>query len=95
MSDSEQADFQKQVNHSLKYLNQVGFGNIVPAFCVVYGYHEPSLVERVIHWAKLKWLKKKLPENLRDKPDEEVAKEFTKIAKVVLFQVLEQQAPFE
>ncbi|MCU0614236.1 MAG: hypothetical protein MUD09_04030 [Desulfobacterales bacterium] len=95
MSDSEQADFQKQVNHSLKYLNEVGFGNIVPAFCVVYGYHEHSLVEHVIHWAKLKWLKKKLPENLRDKPDEEVAKEFTKIANVVLSQVLEQQAPFE
>ncbi len=95
MNDSEKAVFQKQVNHSLKYLKEIGFGKIVPAFGVVYGYHEPSLVERVIHWANLKWLKTKLPENLRDKPDEEVAKEFTETANVVLPLVLEQRAPFE
>jgi len=95
MNDSEQVLFQKQVNHSLKYLKVIGFGKIVPAFSVVYGYHEPSLVERIIHWANLKWLKTKLPENLRNKPDEEVAKEFTKTADAVLSQILEQQAPFE
>jgi hypothetical protein len=41
------------------------------------------------------WLKKKLPENLRDKPDKEIAKEVSKFADVVLPQVLEQQVPFE
>jgi hypothetical protein len=91
MSDSEQAVFQKQVNHSLKYLNEIGFG----ITGVIYRYHEPSLVEHVIHWANLKWLKKRLPDNLRHKPDEEVAKEVTKTANVVLPQVLEQQAPSE
>jgi hypothetical protein len=89
MSDSEQAVFQKQVNHSLKYLNEIGFGKIGVK------YHEPSLIERVIHWGKLMWLKKKLPENLRDKPDEEIAKEVSKTADVVLPEVLEQQVPFE
>jgi hypothetical protein len=91
MSDSEQAVFQKQVNHSLKYLNEIGFGKIG----VVYRYHEPSLIERVIHWGTLMRLKKKLPENLRDKPDEEIAKEVSKFADVILPQVLEQQVPFE
>jgi hypothetical protein len=91
MSDSEQAVFQKQVNHSLKYLNEIGFGKIG----VVYRYHEPSLIERVIHWGTLMRLKKKLPQNLRDKPDEEIAKEVSKFADVILPQVLEQQVPFE
>lgn len=91
MRDSEQEIFQKQVNRSLKYLNEIGFGKIG----VVYRYREPSLVERVIHWVNLKWLKKKLSENLRDKPDEEVSKEVNKTADVVLPQVLEQQVPFE
>jgi hypothetical protein len=91
MSDSERAVFQEHVNHSLKYLKEIGFGNIG----VVYSYHEPSLVEHVIHWAKLKWLKKSLLENLRNKPDKEVAKEINKIANIVLPQVLEQKAPFE
>jgi hypothetical protein len=91
MSDSEQAVFQKQVNHSLKYLNEIGFGKIG----VVYRYHEPSLIRRVIHWGNLMWLKKKLSKNLRDKPDEEIAKEVSKTADVVLPQVLEQQVPFE
>jgi hypothetical protein len=91
MSDSEQAVFQKQVNHSLKYLNEIGFGKVG----VVHRYHEPSLIEWVIHWGNLMWLKKKLPENLRDKPDREIAKEVSKFADVVLPQVLEQQVPFE
>jgi hypothetical protein len=91
MSDSEQAIFQKQVNHSLKYLKEISFGNIG----VVYSYHEPSLIERLIHWGNLIWLKKKLPENLRDKPDEEIAKEVSKTADVVLPQVFEQQVPFD
>jgi hypothetical protein len=91
MSDSEQANFQRQVNHLLKYLNEIDFGKTG----VIYRYHEPSLVECVIHWVNLKWLKKRLPDNLRDMTDEELAKEVTNTANVVLPQVLEQQAPFE
>jgi hypothetical protein len=91
MNDLEQAVFQKKVNHSLKYLNQIGFGKIG----VIYRYHEPSLVELIMHWANLNWLRRNLPEDLRDKQHSHVAKEITRTANVVLPQILDPEAPCE